>query len=226
MQKKITAVIPSYNAEKTIGDIVKQCFKHCDKVFVVDDGSKDKTTQAAQDNGAKVFRLVENHGAGFATAFGLCGVWDSEVVVTLDSDGQHDPNDIPKLCKPILDKESDFVIGSRFLADSKTNMLTYRKLGITIITEVYNWCHVPITDAQCCFRAFRVRLLDKVLPLSHGFGFSTEMLIRARKNRLRIMEVPIECKYRGLEQDSTMNPIKQGVSVLLDTILWRLRLMN
>jgi glycosyltransferase involved in cell wall biosynthesis len=224
--KRIMAVIPAYNAEKTIGNIVKQCLSYCDEVFVVDDGSKDWTTHFAKESGAKVYRLNVNHGAGFATAFGLNGVWDCEAVVTLDSDGQHDPADIPILCKPIFDGEADLVIGSRFLEESKTNMRPYRKLGIGIITEAYNWGHIPITDAQCCFRAFRGKGLPKIIPQSNRFGFSTEMLIRARKEGLRIKEVPIHCQYRGLKEDSTMNPVKQGVSVLFDTIMWRLRLLN
>ena len=224
--KRITAVIPAYNAEETIGEVVKKCLLHCDKVFVVDDGSRDNTAQVAQDSGAKVYKLIQNHGTGFATAFGLNGVWDSEVVVTIDSDGQHDPSEMLTVCVPILNDKADLVIGSRFLEGSETNIRSYRKLGIDIITEFYNWGHVPITDAQCCFRAFKGDRLQKILPQTHRFGFSTEMLIRARKEKMRIMEVPITCYYRGLEHDSSMNPIKHGVSVLVDTILWRVRLMN
>ena len=224
--KRITAVIPAYNAEKTIGDVVKQCLSYCDEVFVVDDGSKDKTTLVALEAKAKVFQLSQNHGAGFATAFGLNGVWNSEVVVTVDSDGQHDPKEILSVCAPILNDKADLVIGSRFLEGSVASMLPYRKLGINIITDVYNWGHLPITDAQCCFRAFRGSMLRRIIPQSHRFGFSTEMLIRARKNKLRIMEVPISCKYRNLKQDSSMNPVIHGVSVLLDTIMWRVKLLN
>jgi glycosyltransferase involved in cell wall biosynthesis len=224
--KSITAVIPAYNAEKTIGDVVKQCLRYCDEVFVVDDGSKDKTTLVALEAKAKVFQLSQNHGAGFATAFGLNGVWNSEVVVTIDSDGQHDPKEILSVCGPILNDKADLVIGSRFLEESKVNIRFYRRLGVEIITEAYNWGHVPITDAQCCFRAFRGSKLQRILPQCHRFGFSTEMLIRARKNKLRILEVPISCRYRNLEEDSSMNPVLHGVSVLLDTIMWRLRLLN
>ena len=228
--KRTTAVIPAYNAEFTIGEIVKKTLPYVDEVIVVDDGSRDRTSEIARSLGAKVYTLVRNHGTGYATTFGLESVWDSEVVVTLDSDGQHDPSEIPKLCKPILDREADVVIGSRFiglLGDiEKYWMPKYRRLGIDVITLAYNFGHKPITDAQCCFRAFRVSELWKSLPLTHRFGFSTEMLIRARKHRLRIVEVPISCKYRGLKEDSTMNPIKHGISVLLDTIMWRVELLN
>jgi glycosyltransferase involved in cell wall biosynthesis len=230
MQKRITVVIPALNAEKTIGNIVKQCLSYCDEVIVVDDGSRDKTTAIAKKSGAKVFNLINNHGAGFATRFGMEAIWESEAVVTLDSDGQHDPSEIPMLCQPIFDGKADFVIGSRFiwlLGDiEKYWMPKYRRLGIGVITLAYNFGHKPITDAQCCFRAFRGSMLQVILPETHRFGFSTEMLVRARKEKLRIIEVPINCKYRGLKEDSTMNPIKQGVSVLFDTVMWRLRLLN
>lgn len=224
--KRITAVIPAYNSAHTIGETVIKSLPFCNEVIVVDDGSKDKTAHVAKLAGARVFRLAKNYGAGFATAFGLNAVWHTKVIVTLDSDGQHDPLEIPKVCHQILTDEADLAIGSRFLDMGKLLMPKYRRFGVGVITDAYNWGHIPITDAQCCFRAFRAHDIGQIMPTEHGFGFSTEMLIRARKNEWRILEVPISCKYRSLKEDSSMNPVLHGVGVLLDTILWRMRLAN
>jgi glycosyltransferase involved in cell wall biosynthesis len=224
--KRITAVIPAYNAEKTIGEIVIRSMPFCNEVIVVDDGSKDKTAHVARLAGARVFKLAKNYGNGFATTFGLNAVWHTKVIVTLDADGQHDPLEIPRVCEPIIIDEADLVIGSRFLGKEKLLIPKYRRFGIGVITEFYNWGHVPITDAQCCFRAFRVSRIGEIVPMEHRFGFSTEMLILARKNKWRILEVPVSCKYRNLKEDSSMNPVRHGVSVLMDTIMWRVRLLN
>jgi glycosyltransferase involved in cell wall biosynthesis len=224
--KRITAVIPAYNAEKTIAEIVIKSMPFCNEVIVVDDGSKDKTAHVAKLAGARVFKLAKNYGNGFATAFGLNAVWHTKVIVTLDADGQHDPLEIPRVCQPIIMDDADLVIGSRFMAGSETNIRPYRRFGIGVITEFYNFGHVPITDAQCCFRAFRASRMGEIMPMENRFGFSTEMLILARRGKWRILEVPVSCKYRNLKEDSSINPIRHGVSVLLDTIMWRLRLLN
>jgi glycosyltransferase involved in cell wall biosynthesis len=221
---KVVAVIPAYNAEKTIGDVVKSALAYCD-VIVVDDGSQDRTFTQSYIKGVTVYHLYRNYGAGYATKYGLDRSLSYDVAVTLDADGQHNPHEISQLVKPIIDGEADVVVGSRFM-QGKTDCPFYRKLGILIITWVYNLGHRPITDAQSCFRAFRVSELSKILSKENRFGFSTEMLIRARKYKLAMVEVPISCVYRELSKDSIMNPIKQGVSVLIKTILWRLRLWN
>ena len=155
---------------------------------------------------------------------GLSITRDADIVVVLDADLQHDPDEIPKLIEPIQKGLADVVIGSRFLLPHK--IPTYRKFGIWVITLAYNFGHKPITDAQSGFRAYSRKFLDSIKLEDNGFAHSTEILIKARKQYFRIVEVPISCIYHNLEQDSHSNPIKHGLSVLLKTIYWRIREWN
>jgi hypothetical protein len=83
-----------------------------------------------------------------------------------------------------------------------------------------------LIDTQSCFRAYTRQLIEKLTIEENGFGFSTEVLIKARKMKARMVEVPIECIYHNLEQDSSMNPVKHGIGVALKTLWWRIKLWS
>lgn len=167
-----------------------------------------------------------NHGAGYATkeAFRTARESANDVLVTLDGDGQHNPDEIPQLVAPVQKGKADVVIGSRFLT-SQNNVPRYRKFGIDVITFLYNFGHKQqITDSQCCFRAYSRRAIDSLNITENGFAFSIETLIQARKQGLVITEVPVSCTY---DADShTLNPIIHGLSVALSTIRLRLKYRN
>jgi glycosyltransferase involved in cell wall biosynthesis len=223
---KIAAVIPAYNEENTIANIVKQASKYVDHIVVVDDCSNDQTAWIAQRAGAEACKHIENKGAGAATRTCLQLAKSFDVVITLDADGQHNPDEIPMLLKPFnLYSNIGIVIGSRFLHHYEAP--GYRKFGIDIITWLYNVGHKhKIKDAQSCFRAYSKAFLEKLTIAENGFAFSTEVLLKARKLGFSIVEVPISCIYRNHEQDSTINPVKHGLSVALKTIYWRLKLLT
>jgi glycosyltransferase involved in cell wall biosynthesis len=149
----------------------------------------------------------------------------ADIVVTLDSDGQHDPSEIPQVLKPILEGKADMVIGARFMGEYE--IPRYRKFGIDTINWLYNVCNSKkLIDTQSCFRAYARELVEKLTIEEDGFGFSTEVLIKIRKMKARMVEVPISCIYHRLEQDSTMNPLKHGFLVAWKTIYWRVKLWN
>ena len=218
---KTIAVIPCLDEEQFIGDVVAKALKHVDKVIVIDDGSTDGTADVARHAGAQVISHPHSMGAGAATRSGFLAALKEgyEVVVTLDGDGQHDADEIPNVIKPILDGKADLVIGSRFVNPS-TNMPPYRNLGIDIITWLYNTgSKVKITDSQSCFRAHSLKLLESINITRADFGFSVEVLIRARNKRLKIVEVPASCLYHA--RGSSMNPIAHGLSVAWSVIQLR-----
>ena len=224
---RIVAVIPAYNEETTITDLVKRALQYVNcGVIVVDDGSIDQTGWIAEKAGAEAVKLWRNFGAGGATRMGLgfAKARDADVVVTLDGDGQHNPFEIPDVIAPILDGDADLVIGSRFIGDYK--MPAYRRFGIWVITELYNiGSRDRVRDSQSCFRAYNRKALELLEITEDGFAFSVETLIKARKNGLRIVEVPITCHYHERYWDnSTLNPVRHGLSVAWATIKWRLRL--
>ena len=218
---KIIAVIPCLNEAAFIGDIVAKAREHVDKVFVIDDGSSDGTEEVARHAGAHVIRHEKRRGAGAATRTGFLAALKegADIVVTLDGDGQHDAAEIPVLIKPLLDGEADLAIGSRFVNRS-TNMAPYRNLGIDIITWLYNvGAKTKITDSQSGFRSHNRKLLEMIDITRADFGFSIEVLVKARKNRLKIVEVPASCLYH--DRSSTMNPITHGLVVAWSVIRLR-----
>ena len=213
----ITAVIPAFNEEKTIGGVVEKAMRHAGIVIVVDDGSVDRTAEFAAAAGAHVIRFPRNGGKGNALGIGLttAALNGSNVVVCLDSDGQHDPDEIPTVVGPILAGRADMVIGSRFLdASSKGLIPAYRRVGQGVLTFATNLgSPVRITDSQSGYRAFRKEILSGFEYTEAGMGIESEMVRSAVRHGLRIEEVPIRAQYEGLDT-STMKPSSHGMSVL------------
>jgi len=212
------ACIPAFNAEKTIGNIVKDCLLYVDKVIVCDDGSTDYTIQEAEKNGAEVVRHEKNYGYGAAliTLFDKAREKNTDVMVTLDADGQHIPEFIPQLIAPLSYEGNDVVIGSRFLkSDSKTP--GYRKTGIKIITAAANiGGGKKLTDAQSGFRAYSKKALQLIHPTEYGMAASTEIITKVENKGLKIVEVPIVISYDGTE--SKKGAITHGITVLMNVI--------
>jgi glycosyltransferase involved in cell wall biosynthesis len=223
-QAKVIAAIPCYNEERFIGDVVRRTSQYVDQVIVVDDGSSDRTVEVAEVAGAMVVRHDVNRGPGgaYKTCFRVARNNEAEVLITLDGDEQHDPDEIPRLLQPLLDDEADLVVGSRFLENYKVPR--YRKFGIDVITFLYNvGSRVKVVDAQSCYRGYNRKALDRLHITEDSFGFSVELLVQARKNGLRIVEVPISCIYH--EASHSMNPVLHGVSVALMVIKHRLKVL-
>lgn len=224
----IAVVILAYNEASHIGEIIIKCLKYTPSVVVVDDGSTDTTAILARSNGAEVYCHPKNMGVGAALRTGFAVTKNFDTVITIDGDGQHNADDIPKLIQ--ASKYADVVIGSRFINGIKIPM--YRRFGIWMITLAYNLGHKPITDSQSGLRAYSRKLFDNILVGEYGlieengFGFLTEILVKARKQGFKITEVPVSCLYRNLGQDSSMNPIRHGVIALLKTLEWRIREWN
>ncbi len=215
---KVTIGIPAYNEEKNIAGIIQKLKKIADEVIVCDDGSTDLTASISKDLGATVISHTKNlgYGAAIKSIFLKAKDNNSDVLVTFDADGQHRVSDLTAIIQPIIKNESDIVIGSRFLKDS-TNVPTYRKVGINVITKVTSASiKKSLTDAQSGFRAYGKKALTDITPSDNGMGISTEILIKAGKLDLKIIEVPITIDYFG--DTSTHNPVSHGTSVLISTI--------
>jgi glycosyltransferase involved in cell wall biosynthesis len=218
----IIAVIPCLNEEIYIGEVVFKALNYVNAVIVVDDGSTDATAHIARKAGAGVIIHNVNQGAGSATRSGFQAALkaDASIVVTLDGDGQHNPDEIPALLVPVLNGTADLVVGSRFIAPA-TNMPRYRKFGIDIITWVYNLgSKVKISDSQSGFRAHSQKLLESTHITQNDFGFSIEILVQARKHGLTIREIPISCLYHA--HGSTADPVSHGLRVALSVVWLRL----
>jgi len=212
------ACIPAYNEEDTISDLVKSAKKFVDKVIVCDDGSTDKTLNNAKLAGAEVISHKKNQGYGAAitTLFDYCRMQNADVMITLDGDGQHDPNQIPILLDTISQHSVDVVLGSRFL-DNNTDTPGYRKRGIKIITSAANFgADFKVSDAQSGFRAYSKSAINAIHPTEQGMAVSTEILLKISNKGLSLAEVPITTSYDG--DTSEQNPMPHGISVLMNTI--------
>jgi len=214
----ITAIIPAYNEEKTIGSVVLGAREHVSRVIVVDDGSADQTAHIARLAGAEVIVHPHNQGKGAALKTGFKAAEDSKIIVTLDSDGQHEPGEIPRLVEPIINGEADLVNGSRYLEGKGEDTPGYRKVGQNVLDAATNISgKLDVTDSQSGFRAFAGHTLPVFGFHSTGYTIESEMLIDAANAGLRIKEIQINAIY-GEDSHHKANPVKHGVTVLLRII--------
>lgn len=214
----IIAALPAYNEEIAIGSVILRAKQHVDMVIVIDDGSSDATALVAELAGAEVVRHETNMGKGVAikTAFEVAMEHGADILVVLDSDGQHNPDDIPHVIAPIINGEADMVNGSRFLT-GKNEVPKYRRVGQDILTRATNVNGVDVTDSQNGFRAFSKDLFGIFKFKQNGLAVESEMLIDAADAGFRIVEVSIGCRY-DVANASSEHPLKHGVNVFMSII--------
>lgn len=194
---KILVLIPAYNEADNVGDVVAAVRAvHPDfDVLVVDDGSLDDTEEAAQNAGAQVIRLSLNMGYGVAIQAGYkyARLYDYDFLVQLDGDGQHDPSFIPQLLAPVLAGETDFALGSRFLAVESYRPSFTRRLGILLFRHLVSiLIGRPITDPTSGYAAFNKKVIrffcTDIFPCDYS---DADMLITLNLAGFRIREVPV-----------------------------------
>lgn len=216
--KKVLVVVPAFNEEASIGEVIQKVRTIYPEVLVYDDGSTDETALIAEKNGAIVIRNNRNRGYGRAlnTLFQHAILMNVDIVVTIDSDGQHDPTQIPRLIQPLLENKADIVIGSRFLGnEDKLNVPRYRQLGIKTITKFAQaGCFDRITDATSGFRAYTINSLKRLHLTENGMAISTEILLKADQCDLRLLEVQITTRRYDIKDSATHGPLKLGWSVI------------
>ncbi|MBI4338192.1 MAG: glycosyltransferase family 2 protein [Chloroflexi bacterium] len=220
-EARILAAIPCYNEARYIGEVVKRAKGYVEQVFVIDDGSKDDTARVAQEAGATVIRHETNYGPGRAARTCLeAGLkHGADILVTLDGDSQHNPDEIPAVVQPIRGGRADLVVGNR-LGDAQANMPRYRRFGNDLINWVLNvGAATKIRDGQCCFRAYSAAALRSIHVTDDSFGFASQTLIQARRHGMRILEVPISCVYHG--DGSSQGPISMGTRMWVATLKHR-----
>jgi glycosyltransferase involved in cell wall biosynthesis len=143
-------------------------------------------------------------------------------LVTIDGDGQHSPQEIPLLVRPILEKKADVVIGSRFL--NNLNMPGYRKFGIKMITFFWNFgSRIRVTDSQSGFRAYNKSVVQDLELTENGMSLSIEILEKIRKKKHVIKEVPIHCSYENNNSSLNLKAFGHGFSVVLSVLRIRLK---
>lgn len=215
---KLVVVIPAYNEEKHIANVVKKTKKYTKKVLVINDGSSDKTESLAKKAGAQVITHKKNQGYGASLINGINHAlkMKPDYIITLDGDGQHNPHDIPKFLH-VLDMNVDLVSGSRFLG-KQLKCSWKRRMGIKALTLfAFIVSDLHMSDVQSGFRGYKASMLRKIKLEDKQMGFSVELPIKAKKLGYKFMEIPIEIKF-FYNIKSFFSVFKQGIGVGLAII--------
>jgi glycosyltransferase involved in cell wall biosynthesis len=216
----LAIVLPAYNEASVIQAVLHDLpralpdFRSI-RVLVIDDGSGDETSAVARAAGAEVIRHRLNRGVGLATITGLAAARQlgADVVVMLDSDGQHDPKDIEKIIQPIIDGQADFVLGTR-LRNPKGMPLIRRFGNRAMNFIVWLTSGVKASDSQSGFRAYSRYALDRLSLTTSGYEVCTEILLAARRIGLRQVEVPIKTIYSSYSKRKGQ-PITNALNILV-----------
>ncbi|KAF5086882.1 Undecaprenyl-phosphate mannosyltransferase [anaerobic digester metagenome] len=219
----IFVVMPAYNEEKTIEEVMEKLFSRGFSVVVVDDGSHDATYQVAEaisrnhKNQCFIYKHLLNIGLGGALKTGIKAalLHDADIIVTFDADGQHDPDDIMKACQPILHGEADVVIGVR---DFK-HMPDSKKFGNTvmnIITRIFYG--IKVNDSQSGLRAFKREAAEIIEINARDYGVSSEIVGEIKRHKLRLVEVPMKTIYTDYSMTKGTN-LKVGLKILAKLVM-------
>ena len=221
---KVCILIPAYNAQATLGDVLEKIRPLNIDTLVVDDGSLDETKTVARAYGAQALEHPLNLGKGAAlrTGFQYILKKDYEVVITLDADGQHDPSDIPSLLKVFEIVKPDILIGSRAEAFGKMTFLRrfWNRLGVRAIARL---CHADITDSQSGFRLIRHEILRGIELSTSRYEAELELLIKACQKGFGVLSVPIKIHRIDGTITSHFRPVSDTWRVcklFLRSLLW------
>ena len=216
-QQKIVIAMPAFNEEAYIGSMVIKAKKYSDTVLVADDGSRDATGEIASLAGAEVLRHDVNRGKGAAVRTILERVrqMDADVLVLLDSDSQHNADEIPRLIEAVADG-LDLVVGSR--RDVKQSIPFYRRVGQGILLHSSRTViEHNLKDTESGFRAFSRKAIKEMDLTQDGFAIESEMVKVAAEKGLKMGEVPITVQYK--KDTSTKNPFSHGMEVFTQLLI-------
>ena len=211
---KICVVIPVYNEFSAIGRIVSGIRGKGLDVIVIDDGSSDGSGQKAREQGAIVLthNIRQGKGTSLKHGFEYALVHDYDGVLTMDGDGQHDPEDIDQFLNKIRVIPEGVITGNRF-HNSRGMPLVRRLTNQLMSVLISGLCSQRIPDTQCGFRYISREILSRVRLTSHDFEIETEVLVEATRNGYKIYSVPVKTIYE--DEKSKINPFKDTLKFIV-----------
>ena len=224
---KLSVVMPVYNEEKTIQEIVRRVQDVAieKEIIIVNDGSDDGTSQVLDDMVKNYDNLVlihqnRNQGKGAALREGFAHV-TGEIILIQDADLEYDPKDYDLLLLPILDGRAEVVYGSRFLGGPHRVLFFWHYFGnkfLTLLSNLLN--NLNLTDMEVGYKVFRRHILDQIHIKSNRFGFEPEFTAKIARLRPRIYEVPISYSGRSYEEGKKIT-WKDGIVALICIVRFR-----
>jgi glycosyltransferase involved in cell wall biosynthesis len=216
----LSVVVPAYNEEHTIGDVISRLQAVMKKIefdyeiIVVNDRSRDRTAEISRSYNVKVYSLKQHKGKGYALRAGFSHV-RGDIVVTIDSDGSHRPEELPSLLLPILQNQADLVIGSRFLRKEPVGGKKFNFAGNRLFNLLVQFLTgAQVSDSQSGYRAMKRVVLENLRLKSAEYEIESEMLVRIAKKGFRVKEVPVSFEQRTYGR-STLDPIVDGFKILM-----------
>ena len=215
---KVWIVMPAYNEERSIGGAIDALHKEGWRdIIVVDDGSRDRTTEIARKKGAVVLSHPRNMGLGAAIRTGLEAALErgADCAVTFDADGQHDPKAVREMVDSL--DGADFVIGARYFINVPLNKRV-GNFGLNFITRMLGGI---LTDSQSGMRALNRRALENIRIRSNRYEISSELVLRANQTGLRMKEIPVRCLFTPYSK-ARGTTIASGARIFLNMLKLRL----
>ncbi len=217
---KIACVIPAWNEEKNIVQVIKNVRPFVDKIIVVDDASKDTTSKLAEEAGAFVINHLINRGQGAALQTGndYALSLGADIIVHFDGDNQFLASEINDIIAPILKGEADIVFGSRFL-EKKANLPLFKRLIIYPLAQVFTRLilGIKLSDPQNGFRAMSRQTAEKIKIINREMAHNSEIQAKAFSYKLRVAEVPITVIYHHFGQK-----LSGGFKIIKDLFIYKL----
>jgi glycosyltransferase involved in cell wall biosynthesis len=223
VSEKILVIIPALNAAGTVRPVIEAARKAIEPVVVINDGSSDATEEVARGAGATVLRHEVNRGKGAALKTGFKYALENgyDAVITLDADGQHLPDEIPKFIEAWKKEGGDLIIGSRrhlFLG-----MLPRRRnANLFSAWAISKTAGVNVEDSQSGFRLYSAKLLREITIHANGFDAESEVIVRAGRGNYRIVMLPIDLGFVNGISTSHYRPIADTVKIFLTVAKTRL----
>lgn len=216
----LSIIIPVYNEQSTIGNIIDRVKEAAgqtgleNEIIVVDDHSCDKSLVIAKRQSVKLYTLKQHMGKGFALRAGFSKT-HGDIIVTIDSDGSHRPEELSEVIAPVLHDKADLVIGSRYMNHKKVAARKLNAFGVKLFNgSIQLLTGVAITDSQSGYRAMKRNVLKSQKLRSNTYEIESEMLVKTAKEKFRVTEVPISFEQRTYGR-SGVDPLVDGFKILL-----------
>jgi len=216
----LSIIIPVFNEELTVGNVIRRTkavaetsgLEH--EIIVVDDCSKDGSVEISKRMGTMVYRLKRHMGKGYALRAGFAKA-KGDIIVTIDSDGSHCPEELLLLLTPILRNQADLVIGSRYSGKKPVSARKLNAFGVTLFDALIEFfTKTRVSDSQSGYRAMKSAVLKGMRLDSEGYEIESEMLVKIARRGYRVKEVPISFEQRTYGR-SGLDPLVDGFKILL-----------